>query len=86
MESEPSHSPQDCHISEGLDEQSEESKRELPQKRQKFESKGLPSSEISQSASLKSVIVVAHTDVEAIKQFADIENSKLSRIVNSLKL
>jgi uncharacterized protein YdaT len=80
-----------CHFSEDHNEEdlseSEESKHEHPQKRQKTENKSsLFDTTKPHEVIGNSVLMVAHTDAEAIEQLKEIESNALPQVLLSLKL
>ena len=77
MEEELSYSPQDIPVEEGPREENEESKNSLPQKRQKTTEVWSISTAIKCNASAGPVLVVSHTDAQAIEKLKEIERSTL---------
>ena len=86
MEEELSYSPKDAQFEENYSE-SEESKQDYPQKRQKSNAEQWSfSTGVNHRVSVERIIVVSHTDAEAIKQLNSIEKSTLSDDFLSAKL
>jgi hypothetical protein len=86
MEEELSHSPKYAQFKENYSE-SEESKHDYPQKRQKPNAEQWSfSTGVNHRVSVERIIVVSHTDAEAIKQLNAIEKSALSDDFLSVKL
>lgn len=85
MEEELSNSPQDV-LCEDNSSESEESKHQHPNKRQKATEVWSISTAPIQATSMLSPLILSCTDTEALKKLAEIEKSELSNEVLSMKL